>query len=251
MQFPRLLTVKSNSIVVVLLVVDDLADVVVKVAVPQVTVGVYVDHAVRLPDIVLHPNPVFVVQVRAEVAAEHDGTARSASAVEVAAPLTVFCVAVASFALVTAFAAIVPAPPPDANDTSAEPKAGSRPAASVPEPMFVALVVSVEQLAAPLERSAHAACVTTPAPLPLSAPVIVPAPPRAAASVPEEMLLAFVVSVVADATNATPLVFVQVKLASPATRAAEQSAETGAPVAALVGPPMKIEFAARADPSEF
>src|ERR1700678_3882881 len=36
------------------------------------------------------------------------------------------------------------------------------------------------------DRSAQAACVTTPAPLPLRAPVIVPAPPLAAARVPAD-----------------------------------------------------------------
>ncbi len=77
-------------------------------------------------------------------------------------------------------------------------------AASVPDPMLVALVASVEHEAAAFERSAQAACETTPEPSPLSAPVIVPAPPRACARVPELMLLAFVVSVRADAAGAPP-----------------------------------------------
>lgn len=106
--------------------------------------------------------------------------------------------------------------------------------------------VAVLHPVAPFDKSAQAACETTPAPEPLSAPVIVPAPPRAAASVPlfrllalpaasvvatdpaldvtspvsagmrpapsvpEEIFDAFVVSVVAEAAKLTPFVFVHV-----------------------------------------
>jgi hypothetical protein len=42
----------------------------------------------------------------------------------------------------------------------------------------------VEHSAVPFDKSAQAACDTAPEPLPLSAPLTVPAPPRAAATVP-------------------------------------------------------------------
>jgi hypothetical protein len=51
------------------------------------------------------------------------------------------------------------------------------------------------------DRSAAAACETAPLPLPLRAPLTVPAPPRAAAKVPLEILPALVVSVVALAAR--------------------------------------------------
>ena len=49
---------------------------------------------------------------------------------------------------------------------------------------------------------------TSPAPFAFINPLTVPAPPRAAAKVPPEMLLALVVSVVAEGAKATPLVLV-------------------------------------------
>ena len=87
---------------------------------------------------------------------------------------------------------------------------GRRANASVPDEIFEALVVSVEHEAAPLDKSAQAACDTVPEPFPFNAPLIVPAPPLAAAKVPLDILLALVVSVVADAANATLLVLVHV-----------------------------------------
>lgn len=47
---------------------------------------------------------------------------------------------------------------------------GNRPAGSIPEAILAALVVSVEQLAAALDRSAQAACEAAPAVATLSAP---------------------------------------------------------------------------------
>lgn len=75
--------------------------------------------------------------------------------------------------------------------------------------------VAVEQPVAPLLRSAQAAWLTTPAPEPFRAPVIVPAPPRAAASVPALMFEALVVSVVAEAAKATPPVLLTVTASVP------------------------------------
>jgi len=57
--------------------------------------------------------------------------------------------------------------------------------------MFVALVASVAQEAATPESPAQVPWETTPEPLAARTPLIVPAPPRAAATVPEARLDAF------------------------------------------------------------
>src|SRR5206468_1683218 len=103
---------------------------------------------------------------------------------------------------------------------------GRRAVGIVPLLMFAAFVASVEQLGAAFERSPHAGCTTViaaPVPaclrkreVPPVAARSAPVPPRATPSNPLLILAAFVVSVVALAAKAEPLVFKQVIASVPA-----------------------------------